>query len=93
MPDNPPWWRNYEAVKRCRNNYHRHEIFGGYNRQKSIDDGLVIYLRPEQHNMDNGGIHFNPEYRKTAQQAGQKAYEALGHTRQEFIQRYGKNYL
>ena len=30
-------------------NSHRHEIFGGANRHKSIEDGLVIFLRPEDH--------------------------------------------
>ena len=63
MPDNPPYWRNYEAVKNHRERYHRHEVFGAYNRQKSIEDGLVIFLRPEQHNM--GGkkdIHHNKDY-------------------------------
>ena len=30
---------------------HRHEVFGGANRKHSIEDGLVIFLTPEMHNM------------------------------------------
>lgn len=93
MPDNPPWWRNLEAVKTHRDNYHRHECFGGYNRQKSIEDGLVIFLRPEQHNMGNEGIHFNKEYSLYAKREAQRAYEAQIGSRKSFIERYGKSYL
>ena len=53
MPDNPPYWRN-----RREDGLHRHEVFfGTANRQKSIRDGLVIFLTPELHNMSNKGIH------------------------------------
>lgn len=93
MPDNPPFWRNYEAVKDHRDRYHRHEVFGGYNRQKSIEDGLVIFLRPEQHNMGNEGIHFNRQYSLYARQEAQRAYEAVKGTRNDFVARYGRNYL
>ena len=42
MPDNPPYWRN-----RREDGLHRHEVFfGTANRQKSIRDGLVIFLTP-----------------------------------------------
>ena len=27
IPDNPPYWRDYNAVKDCREMYHRHEDF------------------------------------------------------------------
>lgn len=93
MPDNPPYWRNYEAIKHYRNNYHRHEVFYGKNRQLSIEDGLVIFLRPEQHNMSNRGIHYNHEYDVYAKREAQRAYEAVKGTRNDFIKRYGKNYL
>ena len=38
---------------------HRHEVFGASNGHKSIEDGLVIILRPEDHNMSEKGIHTN----------------------------------
>ena len=68
-------------------------MFGGYNRQKSIEDGLVIFLRPEQHNMSRMGIHFNKDYDLYAKREAQTVYEALKGTRNDFIARYGKNYL
>ena len=93
MPDNPPWWRNLDAVKDHRGEYHRHEVFGAYNRQKSIEDGLVIFLRPEQHNMSKSGIHFNREYDLYAKREAQSVYEAVKGSRSDFIERYGRNYL
>lgn len=93
MPDNPPHWRNLEGVKGRREQYHRHEVFFGYNRQKSIEDGLVIFLRPEQHNMSNRGIHFDREYDLMAKRVAQRTWEAVNGSRTDFIDRYGKNYL
>lgn len=94
MPDNPPLWRNYEAVRDCREYYHRHEVFPGYNRQHSKEDGLVVYLLPQQHNMGgmNEGVHKNAEYSRILKEAGQRAYEQT-HSRSEFVARYGRNYL
>lgn len=93
MPDNPPFWRNAKAVEGRRENYHRHEIFyGNANRKLSIEDGLVVFLKPEQHNMSNQGIHFNKRYDLMVKQAGQKEYEKT-HSREEFVRRYGKNYI
>ncbi len=73
---------------------HRHEVFGGANRQLSIEDGLVIFLIPEMHNMSNQGIHFNKEFmdyvHKIGQQTWQKYYNK---TEEDFIKRYGKSYL
>ena len=42
---------------------HKHHIFGGCpNRKHSDEDGLVIFLRPEDHNMGDNGIHNNREF-------------------------------
>lgn len=74
---------------------HRHEIFyGTANRQKSIEDGLVIFLRPEDHNMSDRGIHSNIEFDLYAKRKAQKRWmEFYGKTTEQFIKRYGKNYL
>ena len=93
MPDNPPYWRSLEAVKNERERYHRHEVFYGMNRQHSIEDGMVIYLRPEQHNMSNRGIHSNKDYDLYAKQKAQEVWETQIGTREEFRARYGKSYL
>ena len=73
---------------------HRHEIFGAYNRQKSIEDGLVIFLRPEDHNMSERGIHANREFDLYAKRKAQARWmEFYNKTTEQFIKRYGKNYL
>ena len=74
---------------------HRHEIFyGTANRQKSIEDGLVIFLRPEDHNMSDNGIHANIDFDLYAKRKAQKRWmEFYGKTTEQFIKRYGKNYL
>lgn len=90
MPDNPPFWRNYKAVKGRREYFHKHHVIFGYaNRKLSDEDGLVIFLTPEQHER----IHRDKEYNLYARKEAQRAYEALKGTRSDFITRYGKNYL
>ena len=73
---------------------HRHECFGGANRKLSIEDGLVIFISPQMHNIGDKGIHYNKEFmeyvHKIAQQTWQDYY---GKTTEDFISRYGKNYL
>lgn len=89
MNDNPPWWRN----KRFQGS-HRHEIFFGKNRKKSIEDGLVVFLEPKMHNMSKDGVHFNSEFDLTLKEAGQMVWMTYyKKTSDDFRQRYGKNYL
>ncbi len=73
----------------------RHEVFFGSNRQKSIKDGLVVFLTPEMHRGTIGvhgksGHRFDIYLKQIAQKAWQEYYNK---TTEEFIQRYGKNYL
>ena len=73
---------------------HRHEVFGGPDRQLSIEDGLVIYLRPELHNMSNKGIHFNKKFREYAQKIAQERWmEFYNKTEDDFRKRYRRSYL
>lgn len=90
MPDNTPIWRNHRVE-----GTHRHEIFyGTANRKKSIEDGMVIFLRPQLHNMSNAGIHFNKEFDLEVKQAAERRWlEYYGGTIEDFIKRYGRNYL
>lgn len=91
MPDNPPKWRNFRFASS-----ERHEIFEGRtgNRQKSIEDGLVIFLTPEMHRTSKHSIHLAPkewlDLKKLAQETWMKYYNK---TKEEFIARYHKNYL
>ena len=75
---------------------HRHEVFEGRtgNRDKSIEDGLVIFLTPALHNMSNKGIHFDKDFREYAQKKAQETWqEYYNKTEDEFRARYGKSYL
>lgn len=76
----------------------RHEIFyGSLYRQRSIEDGLVVWLTPEAHRGYNGihgsgkdGDKFRQELKQLGQQVAMDYYKW---TEQDFIKRYGKSYL
>ena len=73
----------------------RHEVFFGPNRQKSIKDGLVVFLTPEMHRSTIGvhgksGHDFDLYLKKLAQKRWQEYYNK---TTEDFIKEYGKNYL
>lgn len=73
---------------------HRHEVFFGSNRQKSIDYGLVVFLKPEMHNMSSMGVHFNREFDVHLKRIGQKAaMDHYGWSVDDFRAVFGKNYL
>ena len=90
MNDNPPIWYN----KRF-NGSHRHEIFYGVrNRKKSIEDGLVVFLRPELHNASSLGVHFNRELDLELKKEAEKRWlEYYNKDIEDFIKKYGRNYL
>lgn len=91
MPDNPPYWRNFRQL-----GTHRHEAyFGVKNRQKSIDDGLVVFLTPDKHEGTYGvhgtkGHEFDVMIKKAAELAWCEYYKL---TPDDFRERYGRNYL
>lgn len=74
---------------------HRHEVFfGTANRQKSIKDGLVVFLTPEMHNMSNKGVHRNHEFDIYLKKIGEKTWlDYYGKTIEDFIKEYGRNFL
>lgn len=71
---------------------HRHHIFYGPNRKWSEKYGLTVWLCGRHHNLSNEGVHFNKELDLRIKQIGQRAFERE-HTREEFVQIFGKNYL
>lgn len=75
----------------------RHEIFfGTANRKKSIKYGLVVFIKPEDHNMSKYGVHCSKghEFDMYLKKLGQeRAMEEYGWTTSEFIDIFGKNYL
>ena len=74
---------------------HIHEVFyGARNRQKSIEDGCCVYLCPRHHNMSNNGIHFNKELDLGVKQSMERKWlETYNKTIDDFIKRYGRNYI
>lgn len=84
------------STKRTRKYCERHEaFFGRAYRNKSIKDGLILFLTEEDHRGKNGvhgknGNKLNRYIKKTAQKAWIQYYNK---TKEEFIERYGKNYL
>lgn len=82
-------------ITRSTNNLHKHHIFEGTaNRKLSEKDGLWIWLRADWHNLSDYGVHFNKELdlqlKRIAQKRWQEYYQK---TEEDFIARYGKNYL
>lgn len=70
-----------------------HHIFGGANRPLSTKDGLVVWLCQRHHNTAPYGVHFNQKNMEILRQDGQKRWEQIYGTRDEFLKKYGKNYL
>lgn len=75
----------------------RHEIFfGTANRKKSIKYGLVVFIKPEDHNMSKYGVHYSKghEFDMHLKKLGQKrAMAEYAWTTDEFIDIFGKSYL
>ncbi|MBR0426882.1 MAG: hypothetical protein IJK18_01600 [Clostridia bacterium] len=67
------------------------------NRDYSIEDGLVIFLTPEQHREGKYAVHKNPKYWedeiKIQELAEQIWIDYYGKTKDDFRLRYGRNYL
>lgn len=70
-----------------------HIYFGVAKRKLSEDYGLKVWLCPSHHRGTNG-VHGRDGHKldQELKQLGQKAFE-WKHTREEFIERFGKNYL
>lgn len=74
----------------------RHEVFEGRtgNRQKSIEDGLVIFLTPERHRTGKNAIHSDYVFWDEVKEIAERTWcEYYNKTPEEFRERYGKNYI
>ena len=68
--------------------------FFGKNRKKSIEDGCCVYLCGKHHNQSNEGVHFNHKLdEKLKKEMETKWLYHYKKTKEDFIKRYGKNYL
>ena len=75
-------------------NLHKHHIFKGINRKKADQDGCWVYLCGRHHNQSNEGVHFNKELDLTLKKKEKKRWlKKKKKTIEEFIKRYGRNYL
>lgn len=72
---------------------HRHHIYFGPNRKLSEADGCVVYLC-QRHHTGPVGVHFNKKIDNTLKARCQAAWmDTYGKTKEDFIRRYGRNYL
>lgn len=79
----------------CGTTYGLHEhhcFYGSSNRKQSEKHGLKVWLCGIDHNLSNKGVHFNKELDIELKQLAQRKFEET-HTRQEFMQIFGKNWL
>lgn len=73
---------------------HTHEVFFGKNRQNSIEDGCCVYLCGRHHNLSKEGVHFNHSLDlKLKKEMEKKWLETYDETIENFIERYGRNYI
>lgn len=69
-----------------------HIFYGTANRKKSERAGLKVHLCYLHHRDSVTGVHFNRELDIALKKKAQQAYEQI-HSREEFMQEFGKNYL
>ena len=84
------------STKRTRKYNERHEVyFSRAYRNKSIKDGLIVFLTEDDHRGTNGvhgtnGNKLNRYLKKLGQKTWMKYYKK---TKEEFVEKYGQNYL
>lgn len=72
---------------------HKHHIFYGTgNRQISEANGFTVWLCAPHHNMSNQSVHFNKAMDLFLKESCQRKYEE-SHSRDEFMELVGRNYL
>ena len=78
-----------------KNNLHLHHILFGKNRKKADEDGLVVWLCYQHHEGTNG-VHGKNGHKidiYLKEIAEDKWIKINNKTKEEFINRYGRNYL
>ena len=75
-------------------NIHIHEVMFGRNRNNSIKDGCCVYLCGYHHNQSNKGVHFNHKLDMQLKKEMEKRWLEYYHKSiEDFIKKYGRNYL
>ena len=90
----------FQDSKKCficesQQNLENHHVFFGEKRDTSDKNGFVCYLCNHCHTGSNEAVHCKDGHAADLylKQTAQRAYEKLGHTRQQFIELIGKSYL
>lgn len=78
----------------CHTKYglHKHHIYYGKNRKNSEKYGCWCYLCGKDHNLSSAGVHFNIELDNSLKRECRKKWDALGRSRNEFFNIFGKYY-
>lgn len=85
-------WKRYGRINA--HNLHKHHCFHGTaNRQLAEEDGLFVNVCVECHEIDKDAIHNNHDTDMFVMQQAQMAYESKIGSREDFVKRYGKNFL
>lgn len=75
-------------------NLHQHHIFYGKNRKKSDKDGCWVWLCGKHHNLSNQGVHFDKQFDKELKEVCEGFWlKYYNKSIDDFIERYGRNYL
>lgn len=91
--------RDKDTCFLCSKNGHcdrleKHHIFGAYNRRKSEEDGIFVFLCGDScHRNGKHAAHRDKQVMDGLHRIGQEAWERHYGSREEFMKRYGKNYL
>lgn len=78
-------YRKYTAL-------HKHHVYGGALRDISEREGFFAWLCLRHHIDGAEAVHNNQENMRFLQRECQKAYERT-HTRQQFMELIGRNYI
>ncbi len=70
-----------------------HHILGASNRKNSERYGLKVWLTHDWHNEPPNGAHHNKKTADFLHKKGQKAFERVHGTREDFMRIFGRNYL
>lgn len=71
---------------------HTHHVYPGALRKISDENGFTVYLCPEHHVDGPKAVHNNQKNMRLIQKDCQRKYEET-HTRQQFMDLTGRNYL
>ena len=79
----------------CGDNLDKHHIFGAYNRKKSEQYGLVVYIHHNKcHIFGENAVHSNATVNRKLQAFAQKkAMQYYGWSVEDFIKEFGRNYI